>query len=152
MGQQAPPAVVAEDQKKPLLPPPQRQQHDTMATRHSGNSLQTGLVASVAHHGSRKRRLGGCLLAAPILACCIFGGVAGVGGVTVPEAPARVDLDVLSGEEVLVEFSAPLSDGGSAVQSYEVGCCCHFLSRLVMKIGQKASRKELHTRISTSEL
>lgn len=126
MGPQGPPAVAAEDQKKPLLLEPQRQQHDTMGTGHNGNGLQTGLVASVAHHGSRKRRLGGCSLAAPILACCaVFGGVAGVGGVAVPEAPARVDLDVLSGEEVLVKFSAPLSDGGSAVQSYEVGCCCH---------------------------
>lgn len=40
--------------------------------------------------------------------------------VSVPEAPARMDLDVLSGDEVAVYFSAPLSDGGSAVQSYEV--------------------------------
>ncbi|CAN0319926.1 unnamed protein product, partial [Hapterophycus canaliculatus] len=44
----------------------------------------------------------------------------GVSAVSVPEAPARVDLDVMSGDEVAVTFSAPLSDGGSAVQSYEV--------------------------------
>lgn len=40
--------------------------------------------------------------------------------VTVPAAPARVNLDVRSGDEVAVSFSAPLDDGGSAVQSYEV--------------------------------
>lgn len=48
------------------------------------------------------------------------GLLSGVDAVTVPAAPARVDLDVVSGDEVTVAFYAPLSDGGSAVQSYEV--------------------------------
>lgn len=65
------------------------------------------------------------LLAIPALATAAVALALGVGAVSVPEAPARVDLDVMSGDEVAVTFAAPLSDGGSAVQSYEV---CMLLS------------------------
>jgi hypothetical protein len=39
---------------------------------------------------------------------------------SIPDAPTSVALDVLSGSEVRVSFESPLSDGGSAVQSYSV--------------------------------
>jgi hypothetical protein len=38
----------------------------------------------------------------------------------VPDAPASADLTVYSGEELRMDWSAPLSDGGSAVHSYQV--------------------------------
>lgn len=112
-----PPAVAARGQG---LPP--RSDH-----RRSGESLQTESTASVAMAKARKgvvgitRRRRRGLLAIPVLATAGAAVLAlGVDAVSVPEAPARVDLDVRSGDEVTVAFSAPLSDGGSAVQSYEV--------------------------------
>lgn len=83
----------------------------------NGDSLQTGLAASVAVASTRRRGLAARL--GRIFAAAAF--AVGAGAVSVPEAPSRVDLDVISGNEVAVAFSAPLSDGGSAVQSYEVG-------------------------------
>lgn len=111
------PAAVARDQDRP--PKPKRPS--------VGDSLQTrstvSLVMAAARHGaagkSRRRTKGGWLLAIPAFATAAL--ALGVSAVSVPEAPARVDLDVMSGDEVAVTFSAPLSDGGSAVQSYEVG-------------------------------
>jgi len=38
----------------------------------------------------------------------------------VPNSPASVDLTVLSGDTIRVEFTPPLSDGGSAVSAYKV--------------------------------
>jgi len=38
----------------------------------------------------------------------------------VPDAPTAVALDVLSGSDVRISFEAPLTDGGSAVQSYSL--------------------------------
>ena len=89
----------------------------------NGDSLQTGLSASVAMAKGGKTATLGWIFAAAVLSLG-----AGAGAVSVPEAPSRVDLDVMSGSEVAVTFSAPLSDGGSAVQSYEVcvwmfACC-----------------------------
>lgn len=57
-------------------------------------------------------------IALPLLSA-VF-GTAGISAATVPGPPSRVDLEVVNGEEVTVSFSAPLSDGGSSVQSYEV--------------------------------
>lgn len=112
-----PPAVAARGQGRP---PRSRQ-------RRSEDSLQTGSTASAAMTKARRcvagiaRRRRRGLLAIPILATATAAVLAlGVDAVSVPEAPARVDLDVMSGDEVTVAFSAPLSDGGSAVQSYEV--------------------------------
>jgi hypothetical protein len=39
---------------------------------------------------------------------------------TVPDAPDSADLTVYTGEELRLDFTAPLSDGGSAVHSYQV--------------------------------
>lgn len=86
----------------------------------SGDSLQTGLAASAVMASTRRRGKTGSFR---FTLGRIFAGAAfsvGAGAVSVPEAPSRVDLDVISGSEVAVAFSAPLSDGGSAVQSYEV--------------------------------
>lgn len=109
------PAAVARDQYTP--PKPKR--------RSGGDGLQTGSTASAVKAAARygtsrrsRRRPGGWLFAIPALATAAL--ALGVSAVSVPEAPARVDLDVKSGDEVAVTFSAPLSDGGSAVQSYEV--------------------------------
>lgn len=66
----------------------------------------------------RTKRRGG-LLSIAVLAAAAY-CAAQADAVSVPGGPARVDLSVLSGDEVLVTFAAPLSDGGSAVQSYEV--------------------------------
>lgn len=117
-----PPAVAARGQGRPP-----RSEH-----RRSGESLQTGSTASVAMAKARKdvagisRRRRRGLREIPVLAIATAAVLAaGVDAVSVPEAPARVDLDVMSGDEVTVAFSAPLSDGGSAVQSYEV---CGLLS------------------------
>ena len=41
-------------------------------------------------------------------------------GVGVPDAPVDVALDVLSGADVQVTFEPPLTDGGAAVQSYNI--------------------------------
>lgn len=38
----------------------------------------------------------------------------------VPDAPATADLYSLSGESLRLNWTAPLSDGGAAVQSYRV--------------------------------
>jgi hypothetical protein len=38
----------------------------------------------------------------------------------VPDAPVDVALDVLSGADVQVTFEPPLTDGGAAVQSYNI--------------------------------
>ena len=40
--------------------------------------------------------------------------------ITVPDVPASVDLSVVSGESLQLDFTAPLTDGGAAVQSYLV--------------------------------
>ena len=42
------------------------------------------------------------------------------GQITVPDVPASVDLSVVSGESLQLDFTAPLTDGGAAVQSYLV--------------------------------
>lgn len=106
----------------------------------SGNSLQTkpevlstiewrlrpsGKTSPRSY--KRRRRADYLVTTVPMLAAIMFAVAAayagllhGVEAVTVPEAPARVDIDVRSGDEVAVAFYAPLSDGGSAVQSYEV--------------------------------
>lgn len=39
---------------------------------------------------------------------------------TVPDAPASAGLSVVDGETLLLNWTAPLSDGGAAVQSYRV--------------------------------
>ena len=38
----------------------------------------------------------------------------------VPDAPIDVALDVLSGSDVQITFEAPLTDGGAAVQAYNI--------------------------------
>lgn len=119
---------VAKDNSRPP-----RQQ--LSVPRRCGNSLQTAPVARAASsygEGCGRRRRGG-FLALPVLAAVAL-CTTGVGAVSVPEAPARVDLDVMSGEEVTVSFAAPLSDGGSAVQSYEVcGAGC-WANRIVCNV------------------
>jgi len=52
-----------------------------------------------------------------LLALIFFGADAQL---SIPDAPTSVALDVLSGSEVRVSFESPLSDGGSAIQSYSV--------------------------------
>lgn len=106
------PAVVAREKSRgrDRRPMPERQSN--------GDSLQTGPAAFVAM--ARTRRRGQTASLGWIFAAAAF--ALGASAVSVPEAPSRVDLDVISGNEVAVAFSAPLSDGGSAVQSYEV-CC-----------------------------
>lgn len=85
--------------------------------KNRGDSLQTRPATSGTMAGAtrRKRRAGFAAICATTITFAL-----GAGAVSVPEAPSRVDLDVLSGNEIAVDFSAPLSDGGSAVQSYEV--------------------------------
>lgn len=39
---------------------------------------------------------------------------------SVPDAPIDVALDVLSGSDVQITFEAPLTDGGAAVQAYNI--------------------------------
>lgn len=109
-----PPAVGSREKatRRDRWPMPGRQS--------DGDGLQTGLVASVAMASTRRRGQRASL--GKIFAIAAF--ALGAGAVSVPEAPSRVDLDVISGNEVAVAFSAPLSDGGSAVQSYEVRACC----------------------------
>jgi hypothetical protein len=41
-------------------------------------------------------------------------------GMPVPDEPASADLSVISGEALKLDWTAPLSDGGAAVQSYRV--------------------------------
>lgn len=115
MDQPDPPALLAGNQN---LQPPEK----PCKPRCNGVRSQDGPDARAGGRrrgtGARKRRRGGAFglpVFAAFAAC-----VAGVCAVSVPEAPARVDLDVMSGDEVVVAFSAPLSDGGSTVQSYEV--------------------------------
>ena len=105
----------------------ERNQRQMSGRQSNGDSLQTGLVASVAMASTRRR--GQTPSLGRIFAAVAF--ALGAGAVSVPEAPSKVDLDVINGNEVAVAFSAPLSDGGSAVQSYEVcaaavgvGFCC----------------------------
>lgn len=119
---------------------PRRRTHQLVAKQCLGDSLKTETVAvyttgwmlnldvhttpAASRHRRRKRGCGFStvpLLAGVLaLAGAVGGLLDGVEAVTVPEAPTRVDLDVVSGDEVAVVFYAPLSDGGSAVQSYEV--------------------------------
>lgn len=105
-----------------------------------GDSLQTGPVASVAMARTRRRPKAGLI---PIFAAAAF--VLGAGAVSVPEAPTRVDLDVMSGSEIAIAFSAPLSDGGSAVQSYEVSACW---CRLLGGRRVRASEQDLKSLVS----
>lgn len=116
MDQPDPPALLDGDQT--LQPPGQPREQRCMGERsQDGPGALAG--GSRRRTGARKRRRGGAF-GFPVFAAALVACVAGVGAVSVPEAPARVDLDVMSGDEVVVAFSAPLSDGGSTVQSYEV--------------------------------
>lgn len=115
MDQPDPPALPAGDQ---TLQPPEQPGKPRCNGARSQDEPGALLGGSRSGTGARKRRRGGAFglpMFAAFAAC-----VAGVGAVSVPEAPARVDLDVMSGDEVVVAFSAPLGDGGSTVQSYEV--------------------------------
>lgn len=108
------PAVVARERER------ERDRRLMSGRQSNGDSLQTGSNASVAMASTQRRgqkaSLGRIFVAATF--------ALGASAVSVPEAPSRVDLDVVSGNEIAVAFSAPLSDGGSAVQSYEVDACC----------------------------
>lgn len=99
--------------------------------RSNGDSLQTGPAASVTMASTRRRGKKASL--GRIFAATAF--ALGAGAVSVPEAPSRVDLDVMSGNEIAVAFSAPLSDGGSAVQSYEVCACCFWREVWLQTLG-----------------
>lgn len=101
----------------PALVDPDRDQLLRVGQKRRGARLQTRSAASTTMARARRRRLRAGYW--PIFATA-FTLALGAGAVSVPEAPSRVDLDVLSGSEIAVDFSAPLSDGGSAVQSYEV--------------------------------
>lgn len=128
MGPRGPLAVVAGDQN----PPTSRQ---LRAPRRGRDSLQTEpAVLVTVSYGTQLRAWRRCGRLAISLVAALTLSVVGVNAVSVPAAPARVDLDVISGDEVAVAFSAPLSDGGSAVQSYEVGilsCVCYCTSVVV---------------------
>ena len=115
MDQPDPPALLAGDET--LQPPEQpcEPRCNRDRSQHGRGALVGGRHRCT---GTRKRRRGG-VFGLPVFAA-FAAYVAGVAAVSVPEAPARVDLDVMSGDEVVVTFSAPLSDGGSTVQSYEV--------------------------------
>jgi len=56
------------------------------------------------------------ILAAAAIACC---SIAFISALEVPSAPF-VDLTVLGSDLIAVNFSAPLSDGGAAINSYKV--------------------------------
>ena len=101
----------------PALMDPDRDQLQRGGQKDSGGRLHTRSAASAAMACAKRRRRRAGL--APIFATAVTFAL-GADAVSVPEAPSRVDLDVLSGNEVAVAFSAPLNDGGSAVQSYEV--------------------------------
>lgn len=102
-------------------------QTETVEAYMTGKSLSLGVHTLPAVSRYRRQRKGCRLATVPLLAGALaltraVGGLfGGVQAVTVPEAPTRVELDIASGDEVAVVFYAPLSDGGSAVQSYKVG-------------------------------
>lgn len=92
------------------------------------SNVEVHTVPAAVLRGRNKRRVPVRVFSALSLLATTAAIIMGAGGglldrvdaVTVPAAPARIALDVVSGDEVTVAFHAPLSDGGSAVQSYEV--------------------------------
>lgn len=121
MARQGPVAALARGEDRPSC----QQQPPSRRRRNSLQPRTAGLEDESCDRGFR-RCLKRSLLSIPmIFMFSLFGTNAGA--VSVPEAPARLNLDVINGEEVLITFAAPLSDGGSAVQSYEVRAmfvCC----------------------------
>ena len=109
-------ALTEEESNDKMIPPQLQRQ----AFRYDWSRFQNAsAVSTTTGHGAAARtRKSIVWIALSLISVAL--GAAGIGAVSVPGAPARVNLDVLSGDEVAVSFSAPLSDGGSAVQSYEV--------------------------------